>query len=199
MVTVFSYAVVLTGSIATGKSSVATLFKDDGFEMIDADSIAHQILDTKYLEIAQLFGNEVIKEQRVNRKALGTIVFSDAQKRKDLEDLLHPLIYEKIEIEAKKLDQKERPYFIDIPLFFESNRYAISKVLVVYTPEKLQLQRLMNRDNSTRKEAQKRIDTQISIEEKVKKARYVIDNSGTLIALKNEYQRVKEEILGDFP
>jgi len=198
MVTVFSYAVVLTGNIATGKSSVATLFKDDGFEIIDADSIAHQMLDIKHLEIATLFGDRVVKEHKVNRKILGAIVFSDTQKRKALEALLHPLIYEKIEIEAKKLESKKRPYLIDIPLFFETNRYPISKILVVYTSLEIQLQRLMKRDNCSEEEARKRIDTQINIEKKVKKASYVIDNSGTLIELKDEYLRVKEEILGDF-
>jgi dephospho-CoA kinase len=134
----------------------------------------------------------------VNRKALGAIVFSDEQKRKNLEQLLHPLIYKRIEALSEKLDNKRVPYIIDIPLFFEANRYPIKKSLVVYTPLKIQLKRLMQRDNTKNVDAQKRIDTQISIEEKVKHASYVIDNSGTLAELERECLRVKEEILGDF-
>ena len=198
MVAVFSYAVALTGGIATGKSNVTQLFKEDGFEIIDADTVAHEVLNEEASTIANHFGNEMVHQGKVDRKALGKEVFSDAKKRKSLENLLHPLIYEKIKAQAEKLERKKRPYIIDIPLFFESSRYAISKVLVVYAPASLQLKRLMLRDGSSNVEAQKRIATQLDIEEKVKKASYVIDNSGTLQALKDEYSRVKREIVGDF-
>ena len=194
----FKYAVALTGSIATGKSSVAHIFKDFGFEVIDADSIAHNILNEQHEQIQKLFGMQMVDNGIVNRKLLGTIVFSDAKKRKVLEALLHPLIYKEIEALSRLLDKKKKPYLIDHPLFFETNHYAIEKVLVVYAPSKIQLERLMQRDTSLKQAAQKRIATQIHIDEKVKKASYVIDNSGTLSALKQECLRVKEEILGDF-
>ena len=89
-------------------------------------------------------------------------------------------------------------YFVDIPLFFEGSRYPIEKVLLVYTPESLQLERLMQRDQSIQAAAQQRIQSQIPIEEKVKKARYVIDNSATLTDLKKECRRVALEIKKDF-
>ncbi len=194
----FRYAVVLTGSIATGKSSVAGILKKMGFEIIDADSIAHEILYEQHLKIAQLFGEEIVNQNIVNRKALGAIVFSDEDKRKSLEQLLHPLIYKRIKALSEELDHKKVPYLVDIPLFFETNRYPIEKSLIVYTPLETQRKRLMQRDGSQKADAQKRIDTQISIEEKVKCASYVIDNSGTLAELERECLRVKEEILGDF-
>jgi len=194
----FKYAIVLTGSIATGKSSTADILKKMGFEIIDADSIAHEILNEQQQQVAEIFGKDIVQKGMVNRKALGAIVFSDEQKRKNLEQLLHPLIYKRIEALSEKLDNKRVPYIIDIPLFFETNRYPIKKSLVVYTPLKIQLKRLMQRDNTKKVDAQKRIDTQISIEEKVKRASYVIDNSGTLAELERECLRVKEEILGDF-
>jgi len=194
----FKYAIVLTGSIATGKSSTADILKKMGFEIIDADSIAHEILNEHQQQVAEIFGKDIVQKGMVNRKALGAIVFSDEQKRKNLEQLLHPLIYKRIEALSEKLDNKRVPYIIDIPLFFETNRYPIKKSLVVYTPLKIQLKRLMQRDNTKKVDAQKRIDTQISIEEKVKRASYVIDNSGTLAELERECLRVKEEILGDF-
>jgi len=194
----FKYAIVLTGSIATGKSSTAGILKNMGFEIIDADSIAHEILNEQHPQVSEIFGEDMVEKGIVNRKALGAIVFADEQKRKSLEQLLHPLIYKRIKVLSEKLDNKRVPYLIDIPLFFETNRYPIEKILLVYTPLDIQLQRLMQRDKMQKIDAQKRIDTQISIEEKVKHASYVIDNSGTLAELERECLRVKEEILGDF-
>ena len=194
----FTYAVALTGSIATGKSTVVNIFTSFGFEIIDADKIAHDILNEEHEAIANLFGADIVKAKKVDRKALGNIIFSNEKKRKQLESLLHPLIYARIERRAALLDEKKKPYLVDIPLFFENNRYPIEKVLVVYTPPDLQLQRLIQREQTSKVEAKKRIDIQISIEEKCKKADYVIDNSGTLAELERECTRVKEEILGEF-
>jgi len=194
----FSYAVVLTGSIATGKSTASGLLKKLGFKIIDADSIAHKVLNQQHPQITTLFGANLVDKGIVNRKALGEIVFSDIQKRKALEKLLHPLIYEQIERDAMALDNKGKVYLIDIPLFFETKRYPIEKSIVVYTSKEEQIKRLMARDNISKEAAKKRIALQISIEEKVKKASYVIDNSGTLAALERECKRVKEEILKDF-
>jgi dephospho-CoA kinase len=194
----FEYAIVLTGSIATGKSTVAKFFETNGFTLIDADKIAHAILDAQHLEIKAHFGESCVDENKVNRKILGKIIFENKAERTFLESLLHPLIFEEIEHLAKKEDRNEKPYFVDIPLFFENERYPIRRHLVVYTPKEKQLNRLMERDGYTREEALMRIDTQIDIEEKRKRATYVVDNSGDLHELIHECQKVKEEILGDF-
>jgi len=194
----FEYAIVLTGSIATGKSTVANFLKKDGFTVIDADKIAHTILDEEYKQIAKLFGDNCVVENIVQRKVLGNIVFKDEKKRKILEDLLHPLIYVKIKSLSEYEDMLKKPYFIDIPLFFEAKRYAIDKSLVVYTPKKLQLKRLIQRDGYNEEEALSRIEIQIDIEKKRQLSTYVIDNSGDIGMLKYEYECVKEQILGDF-
>jgi dephospho-CoA kinase len=128
---------------------------------------------------------------------LGAIVFSDSNKRKALESLLHPLIYKEIERLSVEQDKLGKPYFIDIPLFFEGGRYPIEKSLVVYTTEEQQLERLMHREGYTKEEALKRIQTQIPVEKKRELATYVIDNSGTLTQLEKECERVKREILND--
>ncbi|MCO4844801.1 MAG: dephospho-CoA kinase [Sulfurovum sp.] len=193
----FKYAIVLTGSIATGKSSTVKLLEASGFHIIDADKIAHQILDEQHQAIADMFGEECVKEEKVDRKALGAIVFADSSKRKELEALLHPLIYEEIERLSIDQDRLGKPYFIDIPLFFEGGRYPIKKSLVVYTTKEQQLERLMQREGYTKEEALNRIETQIPVEQKRKLATYVIDNSGTLTQLEKECERVKEEILND--
>ena len=193
----FKHAIALTGSISTGKSTTVKLLEAAGFHIIDADTIAHQILDEQYLAIAQIFGEGFVKEGKVDRKALGAVVFSDEEKRKKLEALLHPLIYDEIQRLSIEEDKLGKPYFVDIPLFFESRRYPIERSLVVYATEEQQLERLINRDGFTPEEAFNRINTQIPVEEKCKWATYVIDNSGTLTQLGQECERVKKEILND--
>ena len=194
----FKYAIVLTGGIATGKSTVAKIFKAYGFEIIDADKIAHEMLDLYYEKIAELFGAEYVENKKVVRKKLGTLIFSDKKEKKRLETLLHPLIFDEIERQSLALDEKKEPYLVDIPLFFETNRYPIEKSIVVYVPQELQLTRLMNRDKSNNKEAQARIDSQIDIEEKKQKATYLIDNQGDLKTLQLFCDKVKSNIKNSY-
>ena len=195
----FDYAVVLTGSIATGKSTVVNFFKEDGFTIIDADKIAHSMLDLHQDKIVELFGAEYIIDNRVNRKALGELIFGNLEEKLRLEKLLHPLIFSEIEYLSQEEDKLKIPYIIDIPLFFENEgRYPIKKSIVVYTPQTLQLERLMLRDHSTQKLAQQRINSQLNIEKKKQLASYLIDNSKDFSTLKREYDRVKHKILYHF-
>ena len=191
----FEQAVVLTGGIATGKSTVAKIFKEYGFEIIDADKIAHEMLDLQHKKIAELFGAEYVEDEKVIRKKLGKLIFGDPKEKLRLERLLHPLIFREIEKQSLVLDEKKEPYLVDIPLFFESNRYPIKESIVVYIPQKLQLERLMHRDKSSEKEAQSRIDAQMSIEEKRQKATYLIDNQGDLKALQHHCAKIYKLIL----
>ena len=191
----FNYAIALTGGIATGKSSIAEKFIVDGVTVIDADKVAHTMLELHQDKVAQLFGAEYVKGGVVNRKALGSLIFSNPEEKLRLEALLHPLIFQEIERQSREEDKKRKPYLIDIPLFFETKRYPIEKSIVVYTPRDKQLERLMERDGSTKDEAQLRIDSQMNIEEKKQRSTYVIDNSYDLNHLQQEYDRVKKEIL----
>ena len=194
----FEYAVVLTGSIATGKSSVADIFTSFGWSVIDADKIAHVLLDEQYKLIATMFGKEYTENNKVKRKELGKLIFKNKKKKEALEGLLHPLIYQKIEDLATKEDTFKNPYLVDIPLFFETKRYPIEKSLVVYTSKEKQLKRLMQRDGYNKQEALSRIESQIDIETKRKMATYIIINMSDLEALTHECNIVKEQILGDF-
>ena len=191
----FPHAIVLTGGISTGKSTVAQMFADDGFEIIDADRVAHEVLERQKEAIAQAFGREMIQEGRVDRKALGALIFADRQKRRELEAILHPLIREEIYMRAQKLERKGEPYIVDIPLFFETHGYPIDTVIVVYAPREIQLKRLMQRDGYNMQEALARIEAQMPIDEKRAKATYVIDNSATMEALSRAYEKTKEQIL----
>lgn len=188
-------AIALTGSIATGKSTVANLFKMFKFLVIDADSIAHRILDENYKWVEVNFGKSFVKDKKVLRKELGKIVFNDKEKLKKLEDFLHPLIKQEILKEAKLYEEQNKPYLIDLPLFFEKKNYDIDKVIVVYTPKDIQVKRLMKRDNITKEEALKKISLQIDIEKKKELATFVIDNSKDLNHTIKEVERVKNAIL----
>ena len=191
----FKNAIALTGGISTGKSTVCNLFKLHVFLTIDADKIAHKLLDENSHKIASMFGEQYVENGKVLRKELGKIIFSNEDNKLKLEALLHPLIKEEIIKESKIFEEQNKPYFVDIPLFFEKMHYPIPKSLVIYTPKNLQIERLMKRDNIDENEAKLKISNQMDIEEKRKLANLVIDNSKDLKHLQNEVERVIGEII----
>ena len=191
----FKNAIALTGGISTGKSTVCNLFKLHGFLTIDADLIAHRLLDENSDKIASMFGEKYVENGKVIRKELGKIIFSNEENKLKLEALLHPLIENEIIKESKIFEEQNKPYFVDIPLFFEKMHYPISKSLVIYTPKEIQIQRLMKRDNIDENEAKLKISNQMDIEEKKKLADMVIDNSQNLKHLQAEVERIIGEII----
>ena len=191
-------AIVLTGGIASGKSTACSLLKLYGFRVIDADKIAHKVLEESISEISSAFGDEYIKEGKVDRKALGKLIFANSDKRAELESIVHPKIKEKILQEAKEQEKLQKPYIIDLPLFFEREGvYDIDKVIVVYTPQQTKIERLIKREGLSQEEAWQRINAQLHIDKKREKATYIIDNSKNLTHLQQECERVKEEILNE--
>ncbi len=195
----FEYAIALTGGIATGKSTVASLLGLNGLRIIDADTIAHRILDENASWVAEHFGDEYIKNAKVDRPALGKIVFSDPEAKKVLESFLHPKIRAAIEAESEKQDRLGYPYLIDIPLFFETASYPIQNSVVVYTPKAVQLERFMKRNGFSEEESLRRIESQMDIEEKKKRATWVIDNSSNLKHLQKECEQFVERIKALYP
>ena len=191
----FKNAIALTGGISTGKSTVCNLFKLHGFLTIDADLIAHRLLDENSDKIASMFGEKYVENGKVIRKELGKIIFSNEENKLKLEALLHPLIENEIIKESKIFEEQNKPYFVDIPLFFEKMHYPIPKSLVIYTPKDIQIQRLMKRDNIDENEAKLKISNQMDIEEKKKLADMVIDNSQKLKHLQAEVERIIGEII----
>ncbi len=195
----FKYAIALTGGIATGKSTVASLLGLNGLRIIDADTIAHRILDENASWVAEHFGDEYIKNAKVDRPALGKIVFSAPEAKKVLESFLHPKIRAAIEAESEKQDRLGYPYLIDIPLFFETASYPIQNSVVVYTPKAVQLERFMKRNGFSEEESLRRIESQMDIEEKKKRATWVIDNSSNLKHLQKECEQFVERIKALYP
>ncbi len=185
----FEYAIALSGGIATGKSTVASLMALNGMRVIDADTISHEILDTSSLWVADTYGEEYLKgSKKVDRAKLGELVFSDENAKKTLEAYLHPKIRTEIEKRSQKQDSFKFPYLIDIPLFFENNNYNIKDSVVVYTPLDVQLERFMKRNGYSKEESLNRIASQMPIDEKKKRATWVIDNSKNLKHLQQEVE-----------
>ena len=190
----FEYAIALTGSIATGKSTVASLLALNGMRVIDADTISHEILDNSVDWVRETFGKEYIRLSKVDRAKLGAFIFSNAEAKKTLEDFLHPKIRDEIIKRSEKQDRLKFPYLIDIPLFFENNNYNIKDSVVVYTPSDVQLDRFMKRNGYSEEESLRRIATQFPIEEKKDRATWVIDNSKNLKHLQQECEDFVEII-----
>jgi dephospho-CoA kinase len=190
----FEYAIALTGGIATGKSTVASLLALNGMRVIDADSISHEILDASTSWVKETFGEDYVVGSKVDRAKLGSLVFSDKSQKKILEDFLHPKIKAEIEIRSIKQDSFKFPYLIDIPLFFETSSYEIKESVVVYTPRETQLERFMKRNGYTEEESLKRIASQMPIDEKKKRATWVIDNSKNLKHLQQECEEFVDKI-----
>lgn len=191
----FKYAIALTGGIATGKSTVTSLFMLHGFLTIDADKIAHKLLNVHSDEIAKLFGDEYVENGIVLRKKLGYLIFNNEEEKTKLEKFIHPLIKQEIIKEARIFESQQKPYLIDIPLFFERQHYNIEKSIVVYTSKETQIERLMKRDNSSKEDSLSRINNQMDIEEKKELATYVIDNTKNLKSLQNEVERIKNLLI----
>lgn len=171
--------IAITGSIGTGKSEVCAILKEKGYEVIDADDIAHKILNENSVQIRQIFGEDFLdKNNKPDRKKLSKLIFSCNEAKEKLENLLHTRIFEKIELEAKNLEKKNRIYFLDIPLLFESkNSYNYAFVCTVYAPKEIEIKRIMKRDNIKKEDALKNVNSQIDIEIKRQKSDFVIDNS----------------------
>lgn len=185
----------LTGSIATGKSTVASMFIDIGIPVIDADRIAREVVEPgeeAYKKVVETFGEEILLEDRsLNRPKLGRIVFSDEEKRNQLNSIVHPAIRKRmLEKRDAYLKNGEGCVVLDIPLLFESKlEHFVDKIIVVYVDEDVQLERLLERNQLTKEEALQRIRSQMPVKDKIELADAVIDNNGTI---EHSFKQLKE-------
>lgn len=185
----------LTGSIATGKSTVASMFMDLGIPVIDADRIAREVVEPgeeAYKKVVEAFGEEILLEDRsLNRPKLGRIVFSDEEKRNQLNSIVHPAIRKRmLEKRDAYLKKGERCVVLDIPLLFESKlEHFVDKIIVVYVDENVQLKRLLDRNQLTKEEALQRIRSQMPVKDKLELADAAIDNNGTI---EHSFKQLKE-------
>lgn len=186
----------LTGSISTGKTQVSNYLRDRGEMVIDADLIAREVVDLEPVKekIKEAFGNDIYKDDELDRKALGEIVFRDKEKRQVLNEIEHPEIYRIILEEIK--NSKGR-VFVDIPLLFESQhlneKYGLDfdEIWLVYVNRETQVKRLIKRDRISRGYALEKINSQMSVEDKKIMSDVIIDNSGSL---EETFKQVEENL-----
>lgn len=180
-----SFILGVTGSIATGKSTVTTYLREQGFAIIDADQISREVVQANTLgleAIVTYFGETILtKDKELDRKKLGDIVFSDETKRQELNTILKEFIRKSFMDKLAEFKSQQEPVIVcDIPLLYEAGYDELmDSIMVVYVPEDIQCQRLMARDQLSEKEARKRMSSQMSIEDKKKRADVVINNEGT--------------------
>ncbi len=191
----------LTGGIATGKSTVARFLREAGAVIVDADQIARQVVAPglpAWQEIQRIFGKGILtSDGKIDRVALGRIVFADPDARRRLEAVIHPLVKAQIDREIRAAAQKDPDavVILDIPLLFESGGYdGLAEIIVVYVSPAVQRLRLLHRDGLTAEEAELRIASQMDMAEKMQKATQVIDNSGSLEHTRDQIIRIYNDL-----
>ncbi|EAD7211421.1 dephospho-CoA kinase [Listeria monocytogenes] len=176
----------LTGSVATGKSTVSNMIQQVGIPLVDADIAARKVVEpgTEGLkEIVAYFGEEILlADGTLNRAKLGEIIFKDKEKREKLNEITHPRVKDyMLEARERFFRAGEELVFFDIPLLFESHLESlVDQIVVVWTTPETELKRLMERNNLTKEDALRRIESQMGIDEKARKADFVIDNNESL-------------------
>ncbi|HEV3123103.1 MAG TPA: dephospho-CoA kinase [Candidatus Dormibacteraeota bacterium] len=176
----------LTGGIATGKSTVARMLVDRGAVVIDADLLAREVVEPgepALEEIAAEFGRGVLDSGgRLDRAALGEVVFADPQRRRRLEAITHPRIIALMQQRIAAALQSYAPLVVvDIPLLFENRRDSwMEGVMLVYADTSTQVRRMRERDGFSEEEARRRIAAQMAVDEKRRMATWVIDNGASV-------------------
>ncbi|TWT08940.1 dephospho-CoA kinase [Planomicrobium sp. CPCC 101079] len=188
----------LTGSIASGKSTVSKMLADLGYPIVDADVVARQVVEpgTQTLkEIEAIFGTQVIlPDGTLHRSKLGQMIFNDPASRQQLNAVIHPAIRKELLRQRDAfLAEGHETVVLDIPLLFESKLLNFAeKILVVSVTEENQLNRLMERNGLTEQEALARIGSQLPMAVKEAGADAVIFNNGTLEETRRQLLRVLE-------
>ncbi len=190
----------LTGGIASGKSTVSAILVELGAVLIDGDALAREVVEpgTPGLQrVVETFGPEVLTaDGELDRPALGAIVFADEARRKELEAIVHPLVFERI-VELEASATPEDLVVHDIPLLAESGRApTFDAVVVVDVPVETQVDRMLTQRGMTREDAEARVRAQASREQRLAIATHVIDNTGTLEDLRRRVLEVHADLIG---
>ena len=169
----------ITGSIACGKSTVSDYLKEKGYTIIDADKLGHVALTSEDVKrrLSETFGANILVNNEISREVLGKLVFGNDNNLKKLNNIIHPKIKELI-LKLQEQHKDEDRVFLDIALLYEANFVdLVEKVAVVYVDKDVQLERLMTRNSLSKEEALKRIESQMSPQEKASLGDFVINNS----------------------
>lgn len=188
----------LTGNIASGKTFIENIFKNLGIKTICADSIVHELLENDCNlknKLTNIFSEEILTNDKIDRLKLGKIVFSDIRKKEQLEKIIHPIVLKKISDFFEK-EKNEKMVVADIPLLFESNyELLFDKIVLVYADDNIRFERIKKRNNLDDGYIKKIMKTQINQDLKKEKSHFVIVNENkNLKELEKEVKKIIEEI-----
>ena len=170
--------------------------QEKGYTIIDADKIGLMALENDEVkkQLLNKFGKSILKDNEINRVTLGKLVFENNENLKELNNIIHPQIRKNIS-EQIQVHKNEKLVFVDVPLLFEAKfDDLVEKIIVISLDEKIQLERLMNRNSLSKEEAVQRIKSQIPVREKEKLGDYVVDNSFTQENTYNQVDRILEKL-----
>lgn len=192
------FIIGLTGGIACGKTTASDFFSDQGIEIIDADLVSRQVVQPgqpALEEIVKLFGSDILdSDGQLNRQKMRTLVFQDKSKRKQLENILHPVIRSRLD---QLLKESHGDYVVfSVPLLIESGLQSrADRVLVIDVEPQTQLKRLTDRDGISLEQAHAMIDAQLPREKRNLAADDIIDNSTTLERFLAELEKSHDKYL----
>jgi dephospho-CoA kinase len=194
----------LTGGIVGGKSTVASMFKNLGAKIVDADKLGHSVIlphKPAWKKITRLFGKDILQNDlTIDRGKLGKIVFTNQTLLKKLNEITHPeiikLIKKEINLAINKTHRQEKILIIDAALIYEAKiDRLMDKIMVVYINKDEQVKRLIRRNNLSKEEAFQRIKSQMPMKEKIKMADYVIDNSNSLDKTREQVETIWQSLV----
>lgn len=193
----------VTGSIGTGKTTVAGIFRRMGAVVIDADEISHQLIypgRPAWKKIVSAFGKIILRRDHfIDRKVLGRKVFSDSRQLKKLSGIIHPLVYKEIRERIAKIKRSDPSsvVILDVPLLLESGgQKHIDKLIVATAPRGVQLKRACGKFGLSRSDVLRRIKAQMPLNDKVKAADFVIDNGGSIISTAKQSRAIWKKLVG---
>ena len=191
----------LTGGVASGKTAVSRVLKEEGAYIIDADQIARELVQPHgpaWNELVRTFGRQILQEDgSIDRKKLADRVFVDPNQRKHLDQILHPLITEEMDRRTREIGEKnpEAIVVIDAPLLIEVGYHRrVDKLMVVVSTRTEQIERLKAREGINSEQALRILSSQMPVEEKVKLADFVIRNEGSLAEVREKAKKVFREL-----
>lgn len=190
----------LTGGIAAGKSEVSRKFEELGIPVIDADAIAHAVMEPggrAYEAVVAHFGERILTDEKIDRTKLGPLVFDNPEELARLNAMVHPAVQLEIAQRLAELAEKSEVAIVDAALHAENGQLApgMEGLILVHAPEELRLQRLVERRGIDPDEARKRIAAQTAPERKMHLATWVVENTGSIADLHRQVEAIARELL----
>lgn len=186
--------IAIVGNIASGKSEVEKIIRRLGYNVLDTDDLAHNLLENNKDVIDAFKDYDIFFAGKISRDKLGKVVFSNPKLKQTLENIIHPQIREKL-IEFFHQNKSQKFVFVSIPLLFEANMEDLfDRILFVYAPDGIRLKRLMARNGYSEDYALLRMSSQQSQEDKMKKSDFVVYNNSSIEYLSSEIELVIQNL-----